>query len=502
MDSKKTDFIQVDVSKEIVIKSLVWKFLERGGVQGIQFILQIILARLLFPEDYGVLAILSAFIAIANIFIQGGLNTALIQKKNSDEVDFSSVFWITIALSGFIYALLFLMAPLIAKFYNNEILTPVLRVLSITIFFGALNSIQYAMVSKTMQFRRFFYSSMGGVVGSGALGIVFAYLGYGVWALVIQQLSNSFLISIILWFTVKWRPRFLFNFSRLKALYSFGWKILVANFLSAAYMQCYSLIVGKFFSAIDLGLYSRGRQFPNVITNSIDGSIQSVMMPTFSAKNENTEELKRILRKSISYSCYLLFPVMFGMIATAKPLITVLLTEKWINCVIYLQLGCLYFAFWPIHSNNLTAINALGRSDISLKLEIIKKTLIIIEWIITIRFGLVVVAIGQVIETLISVFINAFPNKKLLNYSIKELLIDIFPSLLISFVMCCIVWCLHFFVLNNYLLLFLQIILGILSYIGLSKIFRLKCFQEIVLTLKNKIGKKHETIKENIETSD
>lgn len=486
----KSEIIYTDVSKENVIKSLIWKFLERGGVQGIQFVLQIILARLLCPEDYGVLSILVAFIAVANIFVQGGLNTALIQKKDSDALDFSTVFWITILFSTVLYFVLFFLAPTIARFYNNNVLVPILRVLSLTLFFGALNSVQYAMVSKTMKFKRFFFSSMGGVVGSGILGIVFAYLGYGVWALVIQQLANNLLISLILWFTVKWRPKIAFSFKRIKKLYNFGWKILVANFLSTIYMQCYSLIIGKFFSASDLGLYSRGRQFPNVITNSIDGSIQSVMMPTFSARNCDKEKLKQVLRKSISYSCYILFPIMFGMAAVSKPLVTILLTEKWSGCIIFLQLGCFYFAFWPIHSNNITAINALGRSDISLKLEIIKKLLIVIEWLITIRFGLVVVAIGQVVETIVSIFINAFPNKKLLNYSIFELLKDIIPSLSLSGMMGIIVWSLNFFVQNNYILLFIQILLGIFIYIALSKFFKIKCFNEILLVLKKKIGYK------------
>lgn len=483
------NIVQINATKENVVKSLLWKFLERGSVQGIQFVLQIILARLLCPEDYGLLAIILAFIAIANIFVQSGLNTALIQKKDSDETDFSSVFWVSLLIALIFYLILFFTAPFISNFYGNELLVPVLRVLSITIFFAALNSVQYAMVSKTMQFKRFFYSSLGGVIGSGILGIVFAYLNFGVWALVIQQLSNNLLISFILWITVKWRPKFILNLSRTKSLFNFGWKVLVSNFLSAAYMQCYSLIVGKFFTAVDLGFYSRGRQFPNVITNSIDGSIQSVMLPAFSANNENIEKLKRALRKSIFYSCYFLFPVMFGMAAVAEPLVNILLTDKWAGCIIYLQLGCFYFAFWPVHSNNITAINAMGRSDISLKLEIIKKTFIVVEWIVTIRFGLIAVAIGQVVETIVSVFINVFPNKKLLNYTLKELAQDIMPSLCISIVMALFVWSLSFVMKNYYFMLILQILFGIGLYLFFSILFKNKCFVELVLQIKTKLGR-------------
>lgn len=482
MEEKK--IIQTNASKKKVIISLLWKFLERGGVQGIQFVLQIILARILSPEDYGVLAILMAFIAIANVFVQSGLNTALIQKRDVDEVDFSSVFWLSLFISILLYIFLFFFAPIIAKFYHKDILVPVLRVLAITLFFGALNSVQNAMVSKTMQFKRFFFSSTFGVLGSGIIGIICAKFGFGVWALVIQQLTSSFLISIILWFTVKWRPKFVFSIKKVRCLFSFGWKLLCSTILETLYNQIYNLIVGKTFSDIDLGYFSRGEQFPAAIANNLNGSIQSVMLPTLSSHNDNCEEMKRITRRSIEVSSFVLWPCMIGLCAVAKPLVQVLLTDKWLPCVPYLQLACLSFALYPIHTANLTAINAMGRSDLFLKLEIVKKIIGCIVIIVTLPFGLSVMAIGRVIQGIVATFINAFPNKKILNYSYIEQIKDILPSILLSFVMGIIVYIIGYFPLKPFFILLIQIISGIIIYFMLSKIFKLEVYKYFINTIK------------------
>ena len=233
-------------SKNKVISSLIWKFLERGGVQGVQFVLSIILARLVTPEDYGVIALLLVFIQVATVFIQSGFNTALIQKKESDDLDFSSIFYLSFFVAGILYIVLFFTAPLVASFYKSELLTTLLRVISITLFFGAINSVQNAYVSKTMQFRRFFFSSMGAVIGSGIVGIIMAYKGFGVWALVAQQLVRDFLICVILWFTVKWRPKFVFSFERVKILFSFGSKLLVSSLLDTIFRNIYNLICDEY----------------------------------------------------------------------------------------------------------------------------------------------------------------------------------------------------------------------------------------------------------------
>ena len=477
------------VSKNIVISSLIWKFLERGGVQGVQFILSIVLARLVSPEDYGVIALILVFIQIATVFIQNGFNTALIQKKESDDTDFSSIFYLSLFVALICYVILFFVAPFIAKFYNQEILTPVIRIISFTLFLGAINSVQSAYVAKTMQFKRFFYSSMGAVIGSGIVGVILAYMGYGVWALVAQQLINSVLTCLILWITVKWRPKLLFSIERVKALFSFGWKLLCSGLLDTVFRNIYNLIVGKIYNGQTLGYFNRGQQFPQVIASNLDGSIQSVMLPTLSANNDNPSEIKRITRRSISTSAFILMPCMFGLAAVAEPLVKVLLTDKWLPCVPYLQLACISYVFYPIHTANLTGINALGRSDVFLKLEIIKKILTIINIFITLPFGVYAMAVGQVIQNFLSTFINAYPNKKLMGYSYFEQWKDLMPSFVLSIMMAGIVWAMNFISITPLLLLIIQIIVGIIVYVVLAKLFKVEIFEYFINTIKGFVKK-------------
>ena len=472
------------ISKNTVISSLIWKFLERGGVQGVQFILSIVLARLVSPDDYGVIALILVFIQIATVFIQSGFNTALIQKKESDEVDFSSIFFLSLFVAFICYILLYNFAPFIAKFYKQEILTPVIRVIAFTLFFGAVNSVQNAYVSKTMQFKRFFFSSMGAVLGSGIVGVILAYKGLGVWALVAQQLVRDILTCLILWFTVKWRPKFLFSFERVKTLFGFGWKLLCSSLLDTVFRNAYNLIVGKVYDSQTLGYFNRGHQFPQVIATNLDGSIQSVMLPTLSANNDNVEEVKRITRRSISTSAFVLMPCMFGLAAVAEPLVKILLTDKWLPCVPFLQLACISYALYPIHTANLTGINALGRSDIFLKLEIIKKSITVLNILITLPLGIYAMAIGQVVCDFIATFINASPNKKLMNYSYFEQWKDLFPSFILSIIMAGIVWLINFIPLIPIITLVIQIIVGIVVYILLSKLFKVEVFSYFMNTLK------------------
>lgn len=482
---------QQPVSKNKVISSLIWKFLERGGVQGVQFVLSIILARLVTPEDYGVIAILLVFIQIATVFIQNGFNTALIQKKDSDDLDFSSIFYLSVFLAGILYAGLFFVAPFVAKFYQSDLLSNLLRVISLTLFFGAINSVQNAYVSKTMQFRRFFFSSMGAVIGSGIVGIVLAYNGFGVWALVIQQLVKDFLICVILWFTVKWRPKFIFSFGRVKSLFSFGWKLLVSGLLDTVFRNIYNLIVGRIYNKETLGYFNRGHQFPQIIATNLDGSIQSVMLPTLSSHNDDVAEVKRITRRSISMSAFLLMPCMFGLAAVAEPLVKVLLTDKWLPCVPFLQLACISYTIYPIHTANLTGINALGRSDVFLKLEIVKKVITILNILITIPLGIYAMAIGQVISAFISSFINAWPNKKMMNYTYLEQWKDLMPSFLCSIVMAVCVWLINLIPIPSIITLLLQIIFGSGIYILLCNIFKIETYSYFISTMRGlKDGRK------------
>jgi len=474
-----------EVNKSKILSSLFWKLMERGGTQGIQFIVQIVLARLLVPKDYGIIALVTIFIIIANVFVQSGFNTALIQKKDANEADFSSVFYLSLFVASLLYVIFFFTAPIIATFYEEPQLILVLRVLSVTLFFGAFNSIQNAVVARKMQFKKLFFSSLGAIVVSGTVGIVMAYAGFGVWALVAQQITNQLLITVILWFTVKWRPRLLFSFERVKGLFSYGWKLLVSALIDTLYMNLRSLIIGKMYNAEMLGFYNRGEQFPALIVTNINGSIQSVMLPALSSQQDNRKRVKDMVRRSIVTSSFILFPMMVGLAVIAEPLVKILLTEKWLPCVPFLQISCVTYALWPIHTANLQAINALGRSDIFLKLEIIKKILGLAILGVTVFYGVYAIALGGLVSGVISTVINSYPNTKLLNYRSKEQWKDIMPSLLLSLVMGVVVYSIQLIGLSVWSTLLTQVCVGVILYLAIAWIFKLECFIYLISTGKD-----------------
>lgn len=476
--------------KNAVITSLIWKFLERIGTQGVQFVVAIVLARLLAPADFGLIALVTVFIALANVFVQSGLNTALIQKKNADNLDFSTVFYASLVIAALLYGLLFVCAPLLAHFYNGQTkLIPVIRALSVMLLLGAINSVQEAYVDRNMMFKKLFYRSIGAIIPSGIFGITLACLGYGVWALVGQQLMNSALICIIMWLTVKWRPQLAFSFERFKGLFSFGWKLLCSALLDTGYNNLRSLVIGKLFSPADLGYYNRGSHFPLIIISNINASIQSVLLPSLSTVQDDKERLKSLARRSIRTSSFLILPMMAGLAAVAKTLVIVVLGEKWLPAVPFIQLCCFSYAFWPIHTTNLSAINAVGRSDVFLKLEIIKKTygvaaIAIAIWYFRSPIG---VAMSAAIMAPLGSFVNAYPNKKILNYGFVEQMKDFLPSFILSLIMGAGIYTLSDYVdLSPILQLILFTIIGICFYIGIAKLLRFECLEYFVQTIKDR----------------
>ncbi len=472
-------------SKQIT-GGLFWKLMERFGVQASQFVLQIILARILDPEHYGVLSMMVIFTTLANVFIQRGFNTALIQNKDVTEEDYSSVFWVTMLIAVFLYAVLFVTAPFIADFYNMPDLVKPFRVLCLVLFPGALNSIQLAKISRKMDFKKVFRSNVAAILVSGIVGIILAFKGAGLWALVTQNFLNVAVACIVMWFTVKWRPRLICNLNRIKILFSYGWKLLVSGLLDTLYQDLRSLVIGKKFSSGTLGYYNRGKQFPQFIINAVNTSVQSVMLPAMSAEQENLGKVKSMMRNSIRISSYIIFPLMAGLAGVAEPLVRLILTEKWLPCVPYMQIYCFTFAFYPVHSCNLQAINAMGRSDMFLKLEVIKKAYGLIALVIAVIFfkSPIAIALTGVFTTVISCFVNAMPNKKLVGYSFVQQLMDILPAFIISGVMFAGVLCVQLLNLNNMLILVLQIVIGIIIYLGLSVIFRVKPYQILLKTVK------------------
>ena len=465
-----------------IISNFMWRFAERSGAQVVSFIVSIVLARILLPEDYGTIALVTVFTSILQVFVDSGLGTALIQKKDADDLDFSSVFYFNFVVCLILYAGMFIASPYIALFYNDITLTSVIRVLSLTIVISGVKGIQQAYVSRNMLFKRFFYSTIGGTIFSAFLGIGMAYAGLGVWALVAQQLSNTAIDTIILWITVKWRPRKAFSWKRLRTLLTFGWKLLISALLDTSYNNLRNLIIGKLYSSADLAFYNQGDKFPKVIVTNINTSIDSVLLPTMSSAQDDKERVKQMTRRAIKTSTYVMAPLMMGLAFCAEPIVRIVLTDKWLPCVPFLQIFCFSLSFWPVHTSNLQAINAMGRSDIFLKLEIIKKVLGILALIITVMCfsSPIAIAMTGVFTGVISCFINAYPNKRLINYSYKEQVEDILPSFFISIAMFICISLLANLKVGIVYLLIIQVLAGIIVYLTLSLIFKLRPFIKIL----------------------
>ena len=474
------------VSKRKVFTNLIWRFAERCGAQGVAFIVSIVLARLLAPEAYGTIALVTVFITILQVFVDSGFANALIQKKDADELDFSTVFYFNVFICLVLYLIMFLAAPFIADFYETPELEPVMRVLCLTIVVSGLKNVQQAYVSKTLQFKRFFYSSLSGTIGAAIVGIAMAYLGFGVWALVAQQLVNVTVNTAVLWFTVKWRPKLMFSFSRLKGLFSYGWKLLASGVIDRVYSSIRQLIIGKWYSATDLAHYNKGKQFPEAIVININAAIDSVLFPVMSGEQDNKERVKALTRRAIKTSSFIMWPIVIGLAACAESFVSIVLTDKWLPCVPYLQIFCVTYGFWPIHTANLNAVKAVGRSDIFLKLEIIKKIIGVISIVASVPFGVKVIAGAYLITSPINAFVNAYPNKKLLNYSYFEQIKDMLPSMILSFVMGVVVYSLSFLNMNVYIIFVLQIIVGAVVYILGAKIFKFDSLNYILSIVKKK----------------
>ena len=475
----------MNANKKSVITNLIWRFLERCGAQGVGFVVSIVLARLLSPSDYGILPLVTVFTAILQVFVDSGFANSLIQKKDADDTDFSTVFYFNMTMCTVLYLVMFFAAPFIAKFYNMPELTPVVRVLSLSLIISGIKNVQQAYVSRNMIFKKFFYATLGGTIGAAIIGITMAYMGYGVWALVVQRLFNMATDTLILWWTVKWRPKWKFSLKRLKGLFSFGWKLLASNLLNTIYQRLRSLIIGKMYTTADLAFYSKGEHFPSFVISNVNSSIQSVLFPTMSNIQDKKELVRAVVRRSIKTSSYILLPLMAGLAVVARPVVSVLLTDKWLPAVPYLQLGCIIYAFIPIHSANLQAIKAIGRSDIFLKLEIIKKVIGVIAILVSVPFGVFAIAFSGLLNTIVASVVNAFPNKKLLDYGYVDQIKDIMPAVICSVFMGLGVWLIGLLPIAPLLLLVIQVLSGGLIYILLSVVFKLESFNYVINTIKS-----------------
>ena len=468
-----------------VIKNFLWRLAERVGAQGVKLLVELVLARILLPEQYGVIAMVAVFITVFNVFVDSGLGNALIQKKDADDLDFSSVFWFNVVWCVVLYGVLFLISPLVASFYHREELTQILRVLGLQIVISGVKNVYQAYVSRTMQFRKFFFSTLGGTVGAAVIGITMAYRGYGVWALVAQQLFNVLTDTVILTITVKWHPKRIFSFERLKGLLSYGWKLLLSALLDTLYNEARSLIIGRKYTSEDLAFYNRGELFPQVIAANVNTSIDSVLLPTMSREQDERDKVRAMTRRAIMTSTYIMAPLMIGIACIGTPLVRLILTEKWLPCVPYLQIFCASMLFFPIHTANLNAIKALGRSDLFLKLEILKKVIGIALILITMHISVLAMALSTLLNSLICQLINTWPNRKLLDYSYKDQLKDILPNILLAAVMGGCVFAVGLIGLPDWATLLIQVALGAALYAGLSAATKNESYRYLLDVLKN-----------------
>lgn len=464
-------------SRQKIFSNLIWRFLERTGAQAVSFIVTIVLARILAPEDYGTIALISVFTNIFNVFVDSGLGMALVQKKDADKIDFSTVFYTNIVFCISLYVLIWFLSPFIAHFYRKNDFTAIIRVLSVTVPISGFKNVQQAYVSKTLQFKKFFFSTLTGTLLAAAVGIWMAYKGFGVWSLVAQQLVNVGVDTVVLWLTVKWHPCFIFSFERLKQLFAYGWKLLLSALIETAYRNLRQLIIGKKYTPSELAFYNKGDSFPSIIVININNSIESVLFPAMSTEQDNKTRLKTITRRSVKTGTFFIAPLLIGLAVCAPSIVRLLLTEKWIDAVPFLRIFCITYIFYPIHTANLSAINALGRSDVFLKLEILKKIVGMLVLLSTMCLGVIAIAYSVLLLDFFSQIINSYPNKKLLNYSYFEQLKDILPGILLAVMMGIIICLFNFLDIHDLVRLIIQIPLGTVIFLLSAKIFHLETYE-------------------------
>lgn len=479
-----------DFNRRNILNGFFWRFAERCGAQGVSAVVSVLLARLLAPEAYGTIALITVFTGILQIFVDGGMGNALIQKKDADDLDFSSVFYFNVAACLLLYAAMFFAAPFIASFYRDPGLIPLIRVLGLTLIISGIKNVQQAYVSRTMQFKRFFAATLAGTAGAAVLGVSMALMDFGVWALAAQQILNITVDTIVLWLTVKWRPKRMFSLKRLKSMLGYGWKLLVSGLLDRIYNELRQLIIGKIYSPSDLAYYNQGQQFPCFLVTNINTSIDSVLFPAMSDRQGSPSEVRSMMRRSVKTSAYIMAPLMTGAVASAVPLIRLLLTERWLSCAPFLRVFCVTYMFYPIHTANLNAMKAMGRSDLFLKLELWKKAVGMAALFVSMRHGVLAMAYSLLAESVASQFINSWPNRTLLNYSCLEQIKDIMPAVLLAVSMGICISPIPRLALPDAATLVIMVALGSILYIGGSWLFKLEAFEYILDVLKSAMGKR------------
>ena len=468
--------------KKKAFSGMIWKFAERICAQMVSLVVSILLARMLMPDDYSVVSIVAIFFALCNVFISGGMNAALIQKKNADAEDYSTVLYLNLAIATVLYALMFLCAPLIAFIYQKQQIVAIIRIMGLTFFVNGLKSVLSAYVSSNLNFKRFFMSTIIGTALSAVVGVTMAYKGMGPWALVAQEMTNSIIDTLILYFSTRIKFVRTFSWKRIGSLFSYGWKIMVTSTISVLYEQCSPLIVGLKYTPADLAYYNKGSSFPGLINNTISDTLAAVLFPVMAKVQDDRTDVLNITRRFVKVASFVIFPLMVGLIAVSENFVIFLLTEKWLPSVPYIQIFCISYMFNLVQVGNLQAIKAIGRSDITLRMEIIKKTVYLVLLTIFVFFSEKpeVFALSTICCTLVALAVNTFPNRKLLGYFYRYQLADILPNLAISLTMGYLVMQLGRLQLSMYVMLPLQILTGVVVYVGLSILTKNESFRYLL----------------------
>lgn len=461
-----------DILKEKTISGFFYKMIERAGVLGCHFLVSIVLARLLLPREFGIVALVVVAVSILDVLVTYGFENALIADKHSDALDFSTCFYFGLALSLAVYAGVFFAAPFAGTSFNDPLVTPVLRVMALRIPIAAVNSVQQAFVYKHMLFRKFFVSTAIGTVISGIAAITMACRGCGVWALVTQYLGNVVCDTVCLWTIVGWRPQRVFSLERLRKIYEYGWKILVVGLIDVVYGRLRRLVIARRFSSEDLAYYHNGNLFSDASMSLLEPTINAVFFPALAQCNDDQAAMRRLTRHMIGLSTYLVFPVMIGLMAIAKPLVLFILTEKWLPSVVFLHIGCLAYMLRPLQFINTCVIKASGRSGLLLKLDVLKKGVGLLMLAASVRHGVVGVAWSAVAFSVFSTLVNIAPNARILDYGYGLQFWDIAPSAILALAMGVGMFALSFCPFPPFCLLCIQCGFGLAFYLGGSVLFR------------------------------
>lgn len=475
-----------DSLRSKTVKGVVWSSIERFSTQGVQFLIMIIMARLLTPKDYGLIGMLAIFLAVAQSLIDSGFSQALIRKQNRTDVDNSTVFYFNIVVSSVLYLILFIAAPFVADFYNQPELTSVMRIVCLGVILNSLAVVQRALLTVRIDFKTQAKASLSAAVISGCIGIVLAYCGFGVWSLVVQQLLNLSVNTLLLWIFSKWRPIAVFSWKSFHELFAFGSKMLASGLLDTLYRNIYPIVIGKLFSASSLGHYTRAQHFSEFPSSNVTGIIQRVTYPILCGIQDETERLEAVYRKFLKLSAFIIFPLMIGMSAVARPFIDIVLGKQWGFCGQLLQIICFAMMWYPIHAINLNLLQVKGRSDLFLRLEIIKKILGITVLCITAPFGLVVMCYGQIFNSIVALVINTYYTGKLINVGFIRQMKDLLPTILLSLTMFGAILLVNGFIEVNMHRLVIGVLVGIIVYASGSYIFKFKELQTLFSLIRRK----------------